>query len=135
MASAEHQNLLNSLALALEQERGVTITHLDIDGTPEYFDAKYKNLNPPKQSGGHVPDLEGSDASGLIHLGEAKTDIMGDSNIDSQLRAFSNLQMSGDGRAVPLHIVIPKALEADLRQKLNDLGLDNKIGNQITIWT
>jgi len=39
------------------------------------------------------------------------------------------------GQAVPFHIVVKKEAADDLRLVLASLGLSNKIGNIITIWT
>jgi len=128
MASKEHQRMLNSLALALEKE-GVKITHLDIDGMLEYFEEKYRNLPTPTERDGHIPDLEGMQ-NGLKHLGEVKTDVYGDNNIDSQLNVFANRQMNG--QSIPLHITVPKALVDDLRKKLSELGLQESL---IRIWS
>ena len=132
MESQKHQELLNELARRLE-ETGVTITHLDISGTPEFFDEKYRELPTPGKREGHVPDLEGVKDK-LTHLGESKIDVNNDSNIDSQLGVFAHRTMGG--KNIPLHIMIPKNLEEDLIAKLKDLGLYNKYADgQIFIWT
>lgn len=136
MASEEHQILVNSLAKALETQKGVTITHIDIDGTPEFFDDKYKNLETPPEHGDdkRIPDIQGV-KDGVIHLGEAELDL-NDENVDSQLKTFSGLQMTKTGIAVPFHIIVPKNLEKDLHQKISDLGLDSKVKTgQLTVWT
>jgi len=132
MESKKHQKLLNGLANGLEKN-GVTITHIDISGTPEYFDEKYRKLPTPKEREKRVPDLEGS-KNGLKHLGEAKIDINSDSNIDSQLKIFSNRTIND--KHVPLHIVIPPELKKDLKEKLKELELYDKYKKgQINIWT
>ena len=132
MESEEHQKLLNGLARGLEKN-GVEITHLDISGTPEFFDEKYRDLPTPTEREDHVPDLEGM-KDGLRHLGEAKIDINNDSNIDSQLEVFANREI--DGKDIPLHIVIPKNLKEDLETKLKELGLYDKYDNKlISIWS
>jgi len=133
MVSSEHQKMLNKLATALEKE-GVTITHLDIDNMPEHFDEKYKNLPTPAEIEGHIPDLNGI-KNNLIHLGESKIDIYGDENIDSQLKIFSNNVMKEGNKPVPLHIIVPKSKENDLRKKISELDLNHKLkSGQIMIW-
>jgi hypothetical protein len=49
-----HQRLLNSLAKAMENQ-GITITHVDIDETPEYFDEKYRKSPIQKKETGVNP--------------------------------------------------------------------------------
>ena len=136
MASEEHQRLVNSLAKALETQRSVTITHVDIDGTPEFFDDKYKDLETPEKHGndGLTPDIQGI-KDGVIHLGEAEIDL-NDENVDSQLKTFSDLYVTKTGAIVPFHIVVPKQLEKDLYQKISDLGLNPKLKTgQLNVWT
>jgi hypothetical protein len=131
MTFEAHQRLLNSLAKALEKQ-GVTITHLDINDTPEYFDEKYRKLPTPKERGGYKPDLEGMKGA-LRHLGEVKIMIKGDENIDSQFKAFTNLEMNG--KEIPVHIAVPKSLKKDLEKKLYNLDLYKKYkNNTIKIW-
>lgn len=131
MASEAHQKLLNSLAKSME-DFGITITHLDIDGTPEYFDEKYKKLPTPKERDGHKPDLEGMKGA-LRHLGEAKIKIKDDENLVSQLRAFTKLEMNG--KEIPLHIAVPISMKKELEKKLYKLDLYKKYKNGvIKIW-
>ncbi|MGI0028023.1 MAG: hypothetical protein ACREAD_09325 [Nitrosopumilaceae archaeon] len=131
MASEAHQKLLNSLAKSME-EFGITITHLDVDGTPEYFDEKYRKLPTPKERDGYKPDLEGMKGA-LRHLGEAKIKIKDDENIIPQLRAFTKLEMNGN--EIPLHIVVPKSMKKELEKKLYKLDLYKKYKNGvIKIW-
>jgi hypothetical protein len=126
-----HQRLLNSLAKSME-DFGIIITHLDIDGTPEYFDEKYRKLPTPKVRGRYKPDLEGMKGA-LRHLGEAKIKIKDDENIASQIRAFTNLEMND--KEIPLHIAVPKSLKKDLEKKLYKLDLYKKYKNgTIKIW-
>lgn len=132
MESKEHQKLLNGLAKGLEK-KGTTITHIDISGTPEFFDEKYRELPTPMERDGHIPDLEGT-KDGLKQLGEAKIDINNDSNIDSQLKVFANSEMKG--KPVPLHVVVPENLKDDLKKKFKELQLYDKYENgQIHIWS
>ena len=131
MASQAHQKLLNSLAKSME-DFGITITHLDLDGTPELFDEKYRKLSAPKERDGYKPDLEGMKGV-LRHLGEAKIKIKDDENLASQFRAFTNLEMNG--KEIPLHIAVPKSLKKDLEKMLYklDLYIKYKKGT-IKIW-
>lgn len=130
MVSEEHQKLLNSLANALEAE-GVTITHIDIAETPELFDGKYRDLPKPNERDGQIPDLEGMKGA-LRHLGEVKTSIK-DSNLDSQLKAFTNREMNS--KDIPLHIAVPKNLKKELEAKLYRLRLYEKYKKgTIRIW-
>ncbi len=131
MTLEAHQKLLNSLAKAMERQ-GISITHLDIDGTPEYFDEKYRKLPMPKERDGYIPDLEGMKGA-LRHLGEAKIKIKDDKNIDSQFRAFANREMNG--KEIPFHIVAPKSIKTDLEKKLYKLGFYEKYKKGIIrIW-
>lgn len=107
-----HDQLVIDLANALIKE-GLTITHVALPG--------YQN--PPK-FGRHEPDIVATDLSGLIHLGEAKTD----NDIDSdhtreQLEDFSSRYMIIDKRMVPFHVVVPKHLYEKLDNKLLGMGL------------
>ncbi len=131
MASEEHQKLLNSLAKSLEVE-GITITHIDIAQTPEIFDEKYRKLPKPKERDGHAPDLEGMKGA-LRHLGEVKTLIKGDPNLDSQLKSFTNREING--KEIPLHIAIPQSLKKELENKLYKMGLYGRYKKgSIKIW-
>lgn len=131
MALEAHQRLLNSLAKSME-DFGITITHLDIGGTPEYFDEKYRKLPAPKERDGYKPDLEGMKGA-LRHLGEAKIKIKDDENLVSQFRAFTSLEMND--KEIPLHIAVPKSLKKELEKKLYKLDLYKKYKNgTIMIW-
>ncbi len=131
MASEAHQKLLNSLAKSME-EFGITITHLDVDGTPEYFDEKYRKLPTPKERDGYKPDLEGMKGA-LRHLGEAKIKIKDDENIIPQLRVFTKLEMNGN--EIPLHIAVTKSIKKELEKKLYKLDLYKKYKKgAIKIW-
>ena len=133
MVSEEHQKLLNSLARVLEKKESVTITHLDIDGMPECFDEKYRNLPTPSERDHHIPDLEGKKDS-LKHLGEAKISIEGDENLNDQFKIFSNRVMNE--KSIPFHIIVPKSLVKDVEKKLEELGLSDKYkAGVISIWS
>ena len=132
MASVEHQKLLNSLANTWESQ-GITVTHINIDGTPEIFDEKYRMLPKPCERDGYAPDIEGMKGA-LRHLGEAKVGINVDPDIDRQLRAFTNRIM--DGKEVPLHLVIPKELRKEMEGKLYKMGLYDKYKKgSIKVWS
>ncbi|MDE1726630.1 MAG: hypothetical protein KGH89_05130 [Thaumarchaeota archaeon] len=132
MTSDEHQRLVNSLANTMESQ-GITITHIDIDKTPEYFDERYRSLPKPKERDGQTPDLEGMKGA-LRHFGEAKTSLKDDPNIDAQLKAFTGREM--DGKDIPLHIAIPKELKKELEKKLYKIGLYEKYKKgSIKVWT
>jgi hypothetical protein len=131
MTLVEHQKMLNSLATTLESQ-GISITHIDIAEMPECFDEKYRNLPRPKVRDGYIPDLEGMKGA-LRHLGEVKTSIKGDPNINAQLRAFTGREMNG--KDIPLHIAVPKRLKKELEKKLYRLGLYEKCKKgTIKIW-
>ena len=131
MRTEEHQKLLNFLAKALEAE-GITITHIDIAETPEFFDEKYRKLSKPKERDGYAPDLEGMKGA-LRHLGEVKISIKGDPDLDSQLKAFSSREMNG--RDVPLHIAVPPSLKKELEKRLYKLGFyDRYKKGSIKVW-
>ena len=50
MVSVEHQRLVNMLARALEDQRGVTIKAIDMAGTPQYFEQRYRSLPLPQRT-------------------------------------------------------------------------------------
>ncbi|HJU13098.1 MAG TPA: hypothetical protein VJ792_01400 [Candidatus Nitrosotalea sp.] len=112
---------------------GIKVTHIDIAGTPEYFDEKYRDLPPPSERDGQHPDMEGMKGA-LRHFGEAKVEVKEDPHIDGQLRAFTNREMNG--REIPLHLVIPKDLKKQLEAKLYKMGLYDKYKRGIIkIWS
>jgi predicted transcriptional regulator len=127
MTLEAHQKLLNSLAKAMEHQ-GITITRLDIDGTPEYFDEKYRKLPVPKERDGYIPDLEGMKGA-LRHLGEAKIMIKGDENLDAQFRVFANREMNG--KEIPFHIAVPKSIKKEAENMTNTKEVLSRSG-QIT---
>lgn len=134
MVSEEHQRLVNSLAIALEEQREITITSIDIDGTPEFFDEKYRELQSPADHGG-IPDLQGKDQNGLIHLGEAEIDI-NDSNVEEQLNNFSSRLMEETNEKIPLHVIVPKEIKEEMKAKIREIGLGKKLDEgKITLWS
>lgn len=122
----EHQRLVNLLISAFQKE-GYTILRATSGNFPE-----------PYKIGRHEPDIIATDQSGLIIIGEAKTedDINSDQSQEQYLD-FSNRIMSEGllkGKHISLHIIIPKNSSPSLRQSLTNLGISNKIGGQIIIW-
>ena len=134
MISEEHQRLVNALALVLEDQRGVRITAIDIAGTPEHFEQKYRNLPKPSDCDGSIPDLEGRDANNMVHLGEAETDMEAE-NLDVQLQRFSNRVMTKTKAPVPLHVIVPERIRSQMESRINSIGLGDKPNDRrITVW-
>ena len=134
MISEEHQKLVNALALVLEDQRGVQIVAIDIAGTPEHFEQKYRNLPKPSDRDGSIPDLEGRDINNTVHLGEAETDMEAE-NLNDQLKKFSNRTMTSTGAPVPLHVIIPQRIRSLMVARINRIGLGDKLNNgRITVW-
>ena len=133
--SDEHQRLVNALALALESQKGVRITDIDISGTPHWFDPKYRKLSPPVDCNGRIPDLAGNDEAGTIHLGEAETDMEAE-NINEQLKIFSNRIMPNTNIHVPLHVIVPPRIKSKMEARIRSLGLGDRLDSgQILIWS
>lgn len=134
MVSEEHQRLVNGLARGLEG-RGIEITAIDIDGTPQYFEERYRSLPTPKDRNGSIPDLVGKDANGVNQLGEAKTDMEAE-NLNDQLKRFSNREMTKTNASVPLHIVVPSRIKDQMASRIRELGLGDKLDRgEIRIWS
>ena len=127
MTSQEHQNLVDVLVRAFIAE-GFTIETADSG-----------SYNRPSAIGRHEPDIVAKDRNGLIIIGEAKTvDDFSSETSKEQFIDFSSRVMSSgalQGQSVPFHIIVKKDAAADLRSVLQSLGLGNKIGSTITIWT
>lgn len=127
MTSQEHQNLVDALVKAFIGQ-GFTIVTADSG-----------SYSRPSAIGRHEPDIVAKDKSGLIIIGEAKTadDFYSETSKEQFIDFSSRIMSSGalQGQSVPFHIVVKKDDEADLRSVLQSLGLANKIGNVITIWT
>ena len=136
MMSEEHQRLLNALANALEKEKGVRITHIDVGGTPQLFDEKYRRLPEPLARNGKIPDLQGTDQRGVIHLGEAKTDVSGPytEHAEEQIRAFGCRVMKNTDVPVPLHVIVPPGGREAMERFIRQIGFGDKIGSQIHVW-
>lgn len=133
MVSEEHQKLVNALARELEKQN-IKIVQIDMRGTLELFDPKYRDLPKPGEHGGRVPDLVGQGTSGTIHLGEAETD-MDSENLDAQLMAFSGKVTMSAGIPVPLHVAVPQRIWQDMRNRIRYLGLGSLLDSgRIVVW-
>lgn len=123
----EHQRLVNALVDAF-RERGY-----------EILNAVGVTAEAPFAIGRHEPDLIARDPSGLLLIGEAKTgEDISELRSREQFTDFSNRIMSEGllkGREIPFHIIVPQAYSNLLRQVLDTLGLTQKIGSRIIIWT
>ncbi len=127
MTSQEHQNLVDALVKAF------------IGAGFEIVTADSGSYSRPSAIGRHEPDIVARDRNGLIIIGEAKTadDFYSETSKEQFIDFSSRIMSSGalQGQSVPFHIVVKKEAEGDLRSVLQSLGLTNKIGNVITIWT
>jgi len=127
MTSNEHQNLVDALVKAFIS-KGYIIESAD--------SGSYQR---PPAIGRHEPDIIAKTSNGLIIIGEAKIkeDLNGEISKEQFIDFSSRIMASGllKGQAVLLHIVVKKDAAEDLRLVLHSLGLGNKIGNIITIWT
>lgn len=122
-----HLNLVNSLIAAF-LGKGYVILKASNGSYPA-----------PESIGRHEPDILAQDSSGLLHIGEAKTvNDVSSQLTKEQFTDFSSRIMSEGplrGSKVPLHIIVPNDQSDTLRQVLAELGLSNKIGESIYIWT
>lgn len=122
-----HQRLVNALISAF-QNKGYSILRAVGGVYPD-----------PYKIGRHEPDIIAKDNNGLLIIGEAKIseDLQAERSKE-QLLDFSNRIMSEGllrGTKIPLHIIVPQKDVGTLRQVLTNLGLENKIGDRIFIWT
>lgn len=122
-----HQRLVNALLSAF-QNKGYSILRAVGGVYPD-----------PYKIGRHEPDIIAKDNNGLLIIGEAKIseDLQAERSKE-QLLDFSNRIMSEGllrGTKIPLHIIVPQKDVGTLRQVLTNLGLENKIGDRIFIWT
>jgi len=127
MTSQEHQNLVDALVRAFIAE-GFSIETADSG-----------SYSRPSAIGRHEPDIVARTGNGLIIIGEAKTadDFYSEASKEQFIDFSSRVMSSGvlQGQPVPFHIIVKKDAAADLRSALQSLGLGNKIGSVITIWT
>ena len=127
MISIEHQNLVDALIKALISQ-GFNVSEADSGTYPK-----------PYAIGRHEPDIIAHAPSGLIVIGEAKTadDFVSQRSKEQFIDYSSRVMSSGPlrGQPTPFHIIIKKESILDLKQVLNSIGLGNKIGSIITIWT
>lgn len=121
------------MAGALER-KGIRITAIDMADTPGYFDQKYHGLDKPRDYSGSIPDLEGRDANGTIHLGEAETDMAAE-NLDSQLINFSQWTMTTTRAQVPLHVIVPPDIRDQMISRIRNIGLGDRLGVNIHVWS
>lgn len=122
-----HQRLVNALISAFQNKR-YSILRAVGGSYPD-----------PYKIGRHEPDIIAKDNNGLLIIGEAKIseDLQAERSKE-QLLDFSNRIMSEGllrGTKIPLHIIVPQKDVGTLRQVLTNLGLENKIGDRIFIWT
>ena len=135
MISEKHQRLVSELAQLLENEKIVRIVAIDIAGTPQYFDQKYRNLPEPSDCDGIIPDLKGVATNHTVHLGEAKID-MEEEDLDTQLQRLSNETMTDTTILLPLHVIVPQHLKSEMESRIRSIGLGNKLMNGgITVWS
>ncbi|MDO8621231.1 MAG: hypothetical protein Q7R31_03035 [Candidatus Levybacteria bacterium] len=124
--SREHQDLIKALKNHFIQRLGFTILSVDL---PE-------SLDKPFQIGRHSPDIIAKDQFGIIQIGEAKVgDNISSPESEEQFKDFSNQVMRGTNVPVPLHIIIFQKDYNTLLTKLTTVGLSQKIGTKIVIWT
>ena len=134
ISSEKHQRLVNVLALELDAQHGIKITAIDIDGDSQFFDQKFRNLPMPNDHEG-MPDLQGKDSNGIIHLGVAEIDI-NDSNVEEKLKSFSSRYMIGTKTPAPLHVIVPKEIRDDMESKIRQIGLGDKLDfGIISVWS
>lgn len=122
-----HTRLVNALISAFKN-KGYTITRATITGYSE-----------PYKIGRYEPDIIAKDSQGLLIIGEAKKgeDLFVEKTKE-QFMDFSNRIMSEGllrGAKIPLHIIVEQKDVEMLRKVLNSLGLANKIGERIIIWS
>ena len=130
-----HQHLLNALANDLDKNN-VKVTHLDMEGMPQLFDAKYRHLTQPPPIAGKIPDLRGTDRNGVIHLGEAETDVSGPhtQQTEEQLRVFGNCVMPNTDTPVPLYVIVPSEQREAMESMMRRIGLGDKLGRHVHVW-
>lgn len=122
-----HQSLTNALISAF-QNRGYTI-----------LKAAGGAYTEPYKIGRHKPDIIAKDNNGLLIIGEAKIgeDLFSERAKEQFLDFSSRIMSEGPLRGVkiPLHIIVQQKDVGTLRQVLGNLGLANKIGERIFIWS
>ena len=135
MISEEHQKLVNALAKAWESKENIKVTAIDIRGTPELFEPKYRDLPQPTARNGLIPDLGGMDANGTNHIGEAETD-MDTENLNDQLKVFSNRSMTDTKAHVPLHVIVPKRIKSQMDDRIAYLRQTGQLDDgEIHVWS
>lgn len=122
-----HQELVNALISAF-QGRGYTI-----------LKAVGGSFADPYKIGRHEPDIIAKDNNGLLIIGEAKIgdDLFSETTKEQLLDFSSRIMAEGllRGAKIPLHVIVPQADASNLRRVLANLGLKNKVGERVFIWT
>lgn len=123
--SYKHQRLVGALIDFFKEKFGYEILR-----------AMYSGYNEPQKHGRHEPDIVARDKKGVIHLAEAKVgdDILSEESRE-QFIDFSNRITIDTHEPVFFHIIVYKKDEPTLMSVLNQIGLGQKIGNIIKIWT
>lgn len=123
----QHQRLVNALISAF-QGRGYTV-----------LKAVGSSFSDPYKIGRHEPDIIARDNDGLLIIGEAKIgeDLFSETTKEQLLDFSSRIMSEGllRGKKIPLHVIVSQTDVSTLRQVLTNLGLGNKVGERIFIWT
>lgn len=125
IASEKYQLLVNALSIKLEAEHGIKTTCINIEGDSMLVDQKFKKLSIPDDHDG-IPDLQGNDSKGTIHLGIVIIDE-NDLLVNKKLKSFSSRSMNGTKTPVPLHVMVPKELRDKMEFKIRQIGLGDKL--------
>ena len=129
VVSEAHQRLLNALANGLSKE-GVRVDRLDRRGMTEPFDVQYRYLSDPPPVGGKIPDLQGVDGRGRIHIGEADTSAS-DSQTQAQLQTFVRHVMRNPSF---LHVAVPLECANDTKNTILRAGWERRAVSEIWVW-
>ena len=125
LASEKYQLLVNALSFKLEAEHGIKTTCINIESYSMFVDQKFKKLSIPDDHDG-IPDLQGNDSKGTIHLGIVILDE-NDPIVNKKLKSFSSRSMKGTKTPVPLHVMVPKELRDKMEFKIRQIGLGDKL--------
>jgi len=118
-ASNEHQKLVKALIDKF------------IESKLEIRQAAYEGYEEPDKVGRHAPDIRAYKPEEELNIiGEAKIcEDLKSERSKEQFQDFSSRQMTkgkSEGKAVPFHIITPKACEDELNLVLLELGLSDK---------
>jgi len=125
IASEKYQQLVNALSIKLEAQHGIKTTCINIEDDSMLVDQKFKKLSIPDDHDG-IPDLQGNDSKGTIHLGIVIIDE-NDLLVNKKLKSFSSRSMKGTKTPVPLHVMVPKELRDKMEFKIRQIGLGDKL--------